>query len=201
MIALKAIILLLLATYPTCGILLLERSVWLSGSNMIICSIRITVITDSASPFLQMMLQDFSHAKKFVWHRFLGRTRVVAVCRGLAVLSRDEVTKYFEVRFFSLALTAIGIFVVCLFLLFLFVSRGQYVYAVAVIALMVIVLLAALELLGYAKILKRRGKAVVQKTQTAPFAHLVVLGFLLKCACLFPNFPRMLWPCGFLMFL
>jgi hypothetical protein len=89
-------------------------------------------------------------------------------------MSRDEVSKYFEVRFFSLALMAIGIFVVCVFLLLFFASRGQYAYAVAAMALMVIVLLAALKLLGYAKVLKRRGKAVVQKTQTAPFAGIVV---------------------------
>jgi hypothetical protein len=75
-------------------------------------------------------------------------------------LSREEVTKYFEVRFFSLALMAIGVFVVCVFLIFFFVSRGQYIYAVVVMALMVVVLLAALELLRYARILKRRGKAV-----------------------------------------
>ena len=89
-------------------------------------------------------------------------------------MSREEVTKYFEVRFFSLALMAIGIFVVCVFLLFFFISRGQYVYAVAVIALIVIVLLAALELLRYAKILKRHEKAVVQKPQIAPFASIAV---------------------------
>jgi cytochrome c biogenesis protein CcdA len=89
-------------------------------------------------------------------------------------LSSEEVTKYFEVRFFSLALMAIGIFVVFVFLLFFFISRGQYVYAVAIIALMVIVLLAALELSRYAKILKKREKATVQKTQTAPFTSIVI---------------------------
>jgi len=78
-------------------------------------------------------------------------------------LSREEVKKYFEVRFFSLAFMAIGIFAVCVYLLFFFMSRGQYVYAVAVIALIVIVLLAALELLRYAKILKRHEKVAVQK--------------------------------------
>ena len=69
---------------------------------------------------------------------------------------------------------AIGIFVVFVFLLFFFISRGQYVYAVAIIALIVMVLLAALELLRYAKILKRHGKAAVQKTQIALFASIVV---------------------------
>ena len=87
-------------------------------------------------------------------------------------MSREEVKKYFEVRFFSLALMAIGIFVVCVFLLVFFISRGQYVYAVAVIALAVIVLLAALELYRYTKILKRREKVRVQKTQIAPFAYI-----------------------------
>jgi len=76
-------------------------------------------------------------------------------------LSRDEVKKYFEVRFFSLALMAIGIFAVCVFLFFFFVARGQYVYAVAVIALAVAVFLAALELLGYVKLLKKREKVAV----------------------------------------
>jgi hypothetical protein len=89
-------------------------------------------------------------------------------------LSREEVKKYFEVRFFSLALMAIGIFVVCVFLFFFFISRGQYVYAVALIALIVIVLLAALELSKYAKILRKGEEVAVQKTQIAPFASIVV---------------------------
>jgi hypothetical protein len=84
-------------------------------------------------------------------------------------LSREEVKKYFEVRFFSLAVMAIGMFVVCVFLFFFFMSRGQYVYAVAVIALAVVILLATVELLRYAKILKKHERAEVQKTQTAPF--------------------------------
>ena len=94
-------------------------------------------------------------------------------------MSREEVTKYFEVRFFSLALTAIGIFVVFVFLLFFFISRGQYVYAVAVIALIVIVLLAALELLRYAKILKRHEKAAVQKTPNGTLCVYCCLRFVL----------------------
>ena len=69
---------------------------------------------------------------------------------------------------------AIGIFVVFVLLLFFFISRGQYVYAVAVIALIVIVLLAALELSRYAKILKKREKAAVQKTHIVPFASIAV---------------------------
>jgi hypothetical protein len=73
-------------------------------------------------------------------------------------LSRDEVTKYFEVRFFSLALMAIGIFVIGVFLLFFFTSRGQYIYSVLVVALMIIALVGAVELARYAKILKRREK-------------------------------------------
>jgi hypothetical protein len=89
-------------------------------------------------------------------------------------LSRDEVSKYFEVRFFSLALMAIAIFVVCAFLLFFFISRGQYIYAMVVIALMVITLLGALELERYAKILKNQEKATVQKTQIAPFVSILI---------------------------
>jgi FlaA1/EpsC-like NDP-sugar epimerase len=84
-------------------------------------------------------------------------------------LSRDEVQKYFEVRFFSLALMAIAVVAVCVFLFVFFASRGQYVYAVAVIALAVAVFLAALELLGYVKSLKKGEKAAAQKTKTIVF--------------------------------
>jgi hypothetical protein len=84
-------------------------------------------------------------------------------------LSRDEVKKYFEARFFSLALIAIGILAVCVFLFVFFASRGQYVYAFAIIALAIVVLLAALELLGYVKSLKKREKATAQKTKTIAF--------------------------------
>jgi FlaA1/EpsC-like NDP-sugar epimerase len=89
-------------------------------------------------------------------------------------LSTDEVSKYFEVRFFSLALMAITIFVVCAFLLFFFMSQRQYIYAIVVTALMVITLLGALELRRFAKILKRQEKATVQKTQIAPFASILI---------------------------
>jgi hypothetical protein len=78
-------------------------------------------------------------------------------------LSTKEVTKYFEVRFFSLALMAIGFFVVCMFLLLFFTSRGQYIYSVLVVALMIIALVGAVEMARYAKILKRREKDRVSK--------------------------------------
>jgi hypothetical protein len=78
-------------------------------------------------------------------------------------LSTEEVSKYFEVRFFSLALMAIGFFVVCVFLLLFFTSQGQYVYSVLVVALMIIALVGAVELARYAKILKRREKDRVSK--------------------------------------
>jgi FlaA1/EpsC-like NDP-sugar epimerase len=73
-------------------------------------------------------------------------------------LSNDEVTKYFEVRMFSLVLMAVSILIVCTFLFFLFISREQYAYAVAVSALLVITLLAALELSRYTKSLKKARK-------------------------------------------
>jgi hypothetical protein len=82
-------------------------------------------------------------------------------------LSRDEVAKYFEVRFFSLALMAIGFFVVCVFLLFFFTVRGQYIYSVLVVTLIIIALVGAVELTRYAKILKRREKDRVAKMQIA----------------------------------
>jgi cytochrome c biogenesis protein CcdA len=89
-------------------------------------------------------------------------------------LSREEVLKYLEVHFFSLALTAIGIFVVCVFLLFFFITREEYIYAAVVVALMVIALLGALELERFAKILKRQEKATTQKTQITPFVSAYV---------------------------
>ena len=78
-------------------------------------------------------------------------------------MSRGKVTKYFEVRFFSLAVMAIGFFVVCVFLLFFFTSRGQYIYSVLVIALMIIALVGAVIMARYAKILKRREKDRISK--------------------------------------
>jgi FlaA1/EpsC-like NDP-sugar epimerase len=73
-------------------------------------------------------------------------------------LSNDDVTKYFEVRLFSLVLMAVSILIVCTFLFFLFISREQSAYAVVVSVLMVIILLAALELSSYAKSLKKARK-------------------------------------------
>jgi FlaA1/EpsC-like NDP-sugar epimerase len=90
------------------------------------------------------------------------------------MLSRENVLKYFEVRFFSLALTSIGIFVVCVFFLFFFISRREYIYAAIVVAFMVIALLGALELGRFAKILKKREKGTAQKTQIIPFASMLM---------------------------
>jgi hypothetical protein len=50
------------------------------------------------------------------------------------------------------------IFFFFMFLFFLFIWRGQYVYAVAIAALMVIVVLAAIQLSQYAKILRKSSK-------------------------------------------
>jgi len=58
---------------------------------------------------------------------------------------------------------AIGFFVVCVFLLFFFTSRGQYIYSVLVIALMIIALVGAVIMARYAKILKRREKDRISK--------------------------------------
>lgn len=70
-------------------------------------------------------------------------------------LSREQVTKYFEVRMFSLAVIAFMMCVVFIFLLFLFVSRGQYVYAVAIAAVAIIMVIAALKMLQYGKMFRR----------------------------------------------
>ena len=78
--------------------------------------------------------------------------------KGQIVLSSDEVSKYLEVYLFSLVLMAVSFLIVCVFLFFLFISREQYAYAVAIIALMVITLLGARELLRYAKSLKKKSR-------------------------------------------
>ena len=70
-------------------------------------------------------------------------------------MSRGEVLKYFEVRLFSLALVAIMIFFLCMFLFFLFIWRGQYVYATAIVALMIIVVYGAIKLFQYAKTFRK----------------------------------------------
>ena len=89
-------------------------------------------------------------------------------------MSREEVLKYLEVHFFSLALTAISIFVVCVFLLFFFISRGEYIYAAVVVALMIIALIGAVELERFAKIIKKQEKATIQKTQITLFASVLM---------------------------
>jgi uncharacterized membrane protein YqjE len=67
------------------------------------------------------------------------------------VLSYDQILKYFEVRLVSLAIMAIGVFFICLVLFVLFILRGEYLYAVAVTVLMVVLVLGAIKLLQYAK--------------------------------------------------
>ena len=61
-------------------------------------------------------------------------------------------------RVFSLVIVAIGIFAVCVFLFSLFISRGQYVYAVAMAALAVVLFFASQELYKYAVRLKKHEK-------------------------------------------
>ena len=71
-------------------------------------------------------------------------------------MSRDEVTKYFEVRLYSLAMVAIMIFILCMFLFFLFMLRGQYVYAVIIAGAMVLMVVGAIKLTQYARIFKKK---------------------------------------------
>lgn len=66
-------------------------------------------------------------------------------------MTQDQVFKYFEVRLTSLAIISIGVFLACLVLFFLFVSRGEYLYAAAMAVLMVVTMLGAIKLLQYAK--------------------------------------------------
>jgi membrane protein YdbS with pleckstrin-like domain len=67
------------------------------------------------------------------------------------VLSHDQILKYFEVRLVSLAIVAIGVFFICLVLVFFFILRREYLYAVAVTVLMVVTILGAIKLLQYAR--------------------------------------------------
>jgi hypothetical protein len=71
------------------------------------------------------------------------------------VLSREKVLKYFEVRLFSLAITAVLLFFLFVFFFFFFLWRGQYAYSAAMIAVAVIVLLAALRIWRYGRMLEQ----------------------------------------------
>jgi uncharacterized membrane-anchored protein YitT (DUF2179 family) len=73
-------------------------------------------------------------------------------------MSRDQVSKYFEVRLFSLAIVAVMLFILFAFFFFYFLWRRQYVYSVLMIAVAAIVLLAALRLWQYAKMVRKGGK-------------------------------------------
>lgn len=70
-------------------------------------------------------------------------------------MSNDKVSKYFEVRFFSLAPVAISILVVFVFLFIFLALREQYIYAVVFAALAVVLFFGAMELCRYAKKLRR----------------------------------------------
>jgi hypothetical protein len=70
-------------------------------------------------------------------------------------LSTEQVRKYFEVRLFSLVLVAAVVFIICLFFLFLFVWRKQYVYAGAVVPVAVILAVSAVKVWRYAGMYKR----------------------------------------------
>jgi FlaA1/EpsC-like NDP-sugar epimerase len=72
-------------------------------------------------------------------------------------MSRDQVSKYFEVRLFSLAIVAVMLFILFAFFFFFFLWQGQYLYSVLMVALAATVLLAALRLWQYAKLLKKGG--------------------------------------------
>ena len=64
-------------------------------------------------------------------------------------------------------LVAIGILAVCVFLVFFFVSRGQYVYAVAVAALAVVLFFATQVLYRYAVRLRKHEKETGSKNLDA----------------------------------
>jgi hypothetical protein len=81
-------------------------------------------------------------------------TKTVKVGEG-DVLTKDQVAKYFEVRLRSLAIMAVLVVILCIFLSFLFVWRGQYLYAAVMISLAVIVALAAVRLPEYARLFRR----------------------------------------------
>lgn len=68
-------------------------------------------------------------------------------------MSREKVTKYFEVRLFSLAIVAVMILILFTFFLLVFIWRGQYFYALAIAAVIVIIAFAAVKASGYAKTL------------------------------------------------
>jgi membrane protein implicated in regulation of membrane protease activity len=70
-------------------------------------------------------------------------------------LSREKVTKYFEIRLFSLVITAVLLFFLFVFFSFFFLWRGQYAYSAAMIAVAFILFLAALRVWRYGKMLEQ----------------------------------------------
>jgi hypothetical protein len=76
-----------------------------------------------------------------------------------AVLSRDKVEKFFEVRLFSLAILAVTAFFLFTFLFFLFAWRGQYLYAAVMAVIALVVLFAATRLLRYANTFRKRAES------------------------------------------
>lgn len=71
------------------------------------------------------------------------------------VLTRDQVKKYFEVRLLSWAIMAIMIVILCTFLFFFFVWRGQYLYAALMAGVAVIVALAGARLARDARLFRK----------------------------------------------
>ena len=72
-------------------------------------------------------------------------------------MSRDKVSKYFEVRLFSLVIMAVLLFFLFVFFFFFFLWQGQYAYSLVMVAVAAVVLLAAVRLWKYGKMLRHVG--------------------------------------------
>jgi positive regulator of sigma E activity len=69
----------------------------------------------------------------------------------MLLLTRDQVSKYYETYLNSLAIMAIAVFFVFLFLFFSFIFRGEYLYTIVIAALMVMTIFGAIKLFQYAR--------------------------------------------------
>jgi hypothetical protein len=102
----------------------------------------------------QCLGKDSCKKANFISSTKKKNTKTVKVGEG-DVLTQDQVAKYFEVRLRSLAIMAVLVAILCIFLSFLFVWRGQYLYAAIMIGLAIIVALAAARLPEYARLFRR----------------------------------------------
>lgn len=81
----------------------------------------------------------------------------------MTVLSREESLRFAEIRAETKVLVGVLIFIMCIFFIVLSLAYGQYLWAIALAALMVLAVYAIWKANRYAKIYKKeRAKAAAE---------------------------------------